>query len=246
MGKKRWVIISPHFDDAVLSIGGLIWELTRKGTPVEIWTLQAGFAPAGPLSDFANRLHADWGFSSAAEAVTLRRIEDQNAASTVGAVVRHFPNPDCIYRRDSAGTPIYTEDVFIPPVDQERDLPDQLAGQIRIKLKAADTVLCPLTVGGHVDHLLARMAAERMGRDLVYYAEIPYILNHPDELPAKSQGLAAEYHPVSEAGLTAWQNGIAEYKSQIPLLFKGGFNEMRQAMEAYWAKNKGVFLWKSA
>jgi len=40
----RWIYISPHFDDAVLSCGGLIWEQTHKGITVEIWTVCAGDA----------------------------------------------------------------------------------------------------------------------------------------------------------------------------------------------------------
>ena len=27
----RWIYLSPHFDDAVLSCGGLIWEQTHSG-----------------------------------------------------------------------------------------------------------------------------------------------------------------------------------------------------------------------
>jgi len=43
----------PHFDDAVLSCGGLIWEQTQKGIPVEIWTVCAGDAPPGSPSMLA-------------------------------------------------------------------------------------------------------------------------------------------------------------------------------------------------
>lgn len=39
----RWIYISPHLDDAVLSAGGLIYEQTRAGHEVEIWTFMCGF-----------------------------------------------------------------------------------------------------------------------------------------------------------------------------------------------------------
>jgi LmbE family N-acetylglucosaminyl deacetylase len=32
----RWIYLSPHFDDAVLSCGGLIFDQAQAGTPVEI------------------------------------------------------------------------------------------------------------------------------------------------------------------------------------------------------------------
>ncbi|MBA4379671.1 MAG: PIG-L family deacetylase, partial [Anaerolinea sp.] len=57
----RWIYISPHLDDAVLSCGGLIWEQSHAGTQVEIWTVCTGDPPEGPLSPFAEVLHAEWG-----------------------------------------------------------------------------------------------------------------------------------------------------------------------------------------
>ena len=81
----RWIYISPHFDDAVLSCGGLIWEQTQKGNPVEIWTVCAGDAPPGPLSLLALDCHRQWGIESAAELVAARRLENQEAAALVGA-----------------------------------------------------------------------------------------------------------------------------------------------------------------
>ena len=38
----RWIYLSPHLDDAVFSAGGLIYEQTQAGTPVEIWTIMCG------------------------------------------------------------------------------------------------------------------------------------------------------------------------------------------------------------
>jgi LmbE family N-acetylglucosaminyl deacetylase len=38
----RWIYLSPHLDDAVFSAGGLIYEQTQAGIPVEIWTFMCG------------------------------------------------------------------------------------------------------------------------------------------------------------------------------------------------------------
>ena len=83
----RWIYLSPHFDDVVLSCGGLIWEQTHSGITVEIWTICAGNPPAGPISEYAMGMHKIWKTGSAQETVELRRIEDQNAARRV---VRSF------------------------------------------------------------------------------------------------------------------------------------------------------------
>ncbi len=67
----RWIYISPHLDDAVLSCGGLIREQTSTKTQVEIWTVFSGDPPAGSLSAFANFQHTQWGLG--VEASSLRR-----------------------------------------------------------------------------------------------------------------------------------------------------------------------------
>jgi len=100
----RRIIISPHFDDAVLSCGGIIWEAVKKGVPVEIWTVCAGYPEAAGLSELATRIHAGWRTGDVFETVELRRAEDRTAAAEVGASVRHFSTPDCIYHTDSSGT----------------------------------------------------------------------------------------------------------------------------------------------
>jgi len=47
---KTWTFLSAHFDDVVLSAGGLVWELTRRGERAEIWTICAGDPPANPAT----------------------------------------------------------------------------------------------------------------------------------------------------------------------------------------------------
>ena len=81
----RWIYLSPHFDDAVLSCGGLIWEQAKKGKAVEIWTICAGDAPPGLLSPLARECHQLWGVPSPELLVPTRRIENLEAAVTLGA-----------------------------------------------------------------------------------------------------------------------------------------------------------------
>ncbi|MGH2521295.1 MAG: PIG-L deacetylase family protein, partial [Anaerolineales bacterium] len=50
--------LSPHFDDAALSCGGTIHQQTRQGERAVVVTVCAGDSPPGPLSAFAQTLHA--------------------------------------------------------------------------------------------------------------------------------------------------------------------------------------------
>lgn len=245
----RWIYISPHLDDAVLSVGGLIHDQARDGNRVEIWTLVCGFPPEAELTPFAQLLHFQWGFASAEETVRMRRAEDERAASVVGAQAVHFDIPDCIYRRGPDGEPLYPMDIFVPPHPAEADLPAKMTAILRDRLQPDDVLFCPLGIGGHADHLLVRQAVEGLvlsedeglNRPLWYYADVPYVLNHPEALEPSTRLMTAERREVSSGGLAAWVQGIAAYQSQISTLFENPL-KMKEAMEDYGGK--GILLWR--
>lgn len=238
----RWIYISPHLDDAVLSAGGLIHDQARDGERVEIWTLVCGFPPEADLTPFAQYLHFQWGFTTAEETVRTRRAEDERAASIVGAKTAHFDGfPDCIYRRDGNGEPLYPMDVFVPPHPAEADLPAQMSAALTKRLLPDDVLVCPLGIGGHADHFLVRKAVEGLNRPLLYYADIPYLLNHPEALNPLTNGGQAEVQKVSSGGMDAWVTGIAAYASQMSTLFESP-EKMREAIHSYG--RGGIRLWR--
>ena len=241
----RWIYISPHFDDAILSCGGLIWEQTQKGTPVEIWTVCAGDAPPGTLSRMAKNIHKEWGTVSAEETVLLRKGEDRVAASCVGAGVFHFNTPDCIYRRSPQGILLYPFEVFTPWNPLEKDIHTEIAAALTTRLQQDDVLVCPLAIGGHIDHMLTRRAVESLRLPLLYYADIPYLLYRPKSLLSITAGLDTETHMVTADGLRAWRNGITTYRSQITMLFKTP-SRMRVAISNYWESRHGIRLWYAA
>jgi LmbE family N-acetylglucosaminyl deacetylase len=238
----RWIYISPHFDDAVLSCGGLIHEQTRQGLAVEIWTICAGEPPAGEPSLLAQACQYQWGTESAEQTVALRQEEDRAAAAVVGAETCHFGIADCIYRRSAQGDLLYTEDVFGSRHPLEAGLDVEIAEALKEELRPGDSLVCPLTIGKHLDHVLTRQAVERLGLPLRYYADIPYLLNKPEELAPAVTGMEQELFPVSTGGLAAWQEGIAAYRTQIKMLFETQ-EAMLQAIQGYWSANSGIRLW---
>jgi LmbE family N-acetylglucosaminyl deacetylase len=239
----RWIYISPHFDDAVLSCGGLIWEQTHTGIPVEIWTICAGDPPAGPLSPFAQAMQDSWGTGTAEQTVALRRIEDQNASRRVGALAVHFPVPDCIYRRSQTGSLLYPDGIFGGPNPRDTAVIDEMVHLLSSRLNQSDTLVCPLTIGGHVDHINVRAAVERLGRPLWYYADIPYLFRSPEELVRSVEGLSARNFYISPDGLQAWHESIAAHKSQISALFEDDA-DMRQKIRNYAQQHEGLRLWE--
>jgi LmbE family N-acetylglucosaminyl deacetylase len=240
----RWIYISPHFDDAVLSCGGLIWRQAQKGMHVEIWTVCAGDAPSGTLSQLAMDCHQQWGLESAKDVVSARRLENLEAAALVGADTVDFSIPDCIYRRSLTGELLYPEDVFATIHTFEKDLDVDIAAALISELRPDDIIVSPLAIGGHVDHIMTRLAAEHLGRPIWYYADIPYLINHPEILAPATEGLKETIYPISQKGLGVWQRGIAAYASQILLLFENG-KKMREIIRTYWENQRGIRLWFS-
>jgi len=245
----RWIYLSPHLDDAVLSAGGLIYEQTKSGLPVEIWTFMCGYPPdppEGEYSSFAQLQHTQWGFSSAQDGIRIRREEDQRAGTRVGASVVHFDFLDCVYRRGANGEWLYYE-ISTPPREEDEEIPSQIAGAVAARLMPDDVLVCQLSVGSHVDHVLVRRAAEMLGRPLLYDADIPYLFEKPHELEPKAAGMNESVHLVTETGLKSWQEAILEYKSQIVVLGES-FNtaeKAKWAIQSYWAGQKGISLWKA-
>ena len=240
----RWIYLSPHLDDAVFSAGGLIYEQTQAGTPVEIWTIMCGDPHLTEYSQFAQRLHQVWGFSSAEETVRLRRAEDSLASSIVGAKAAYFDFLDCIYRRDKNGDWLYPSEIFGAIHEADADYPAQIASAISARLLPDDILVCQLGLGSHVDHILVRRAVELLQRPLLYYTDIPYLFKTPEELAPNTAGMKANAYTVSEAGLRSWQEAIAAYESQISSLFESP-DHMRSQIRQYWSENNGIPLWSA-
>jgi LmbE family N-acetylglucosaminyl deacetylase len=240
----KWIYLSPHLDDVALSLGGLVWEQTQAGEQAAIWTICAGDPPSGVLSPFAEALHARWGTGE--QSMPARRAEDISACRILGADYLHFEVPDCIYRRSSLnGEPLYAseEALWWPVHPDEESLVANLTAQLQTQLPDQFHLVCPLTLGNHVDHRLTRTAAERLGIPLKFYADYPYVLQNENR--RKLKNLRSRRYPISSNGLYAWQAAVATHHSQIST-FWSGLPEMRVAIQEYQQQMDGVMLFSKA
>jgi LmbE family N-acetylglucosaminyl deacetylase len=239
-------LLSPHLDDAVLSCGGLIARWINRGYDVTVVTVFAGDPPAGPLSALAQELHARSGQEDGA--VATRRAEDRIACGRLGASVVHLTFPDAIYRLDPAGLPLYpTEDSLFGPIRaEEGPLADAVAVAISQASDAQSTLLCPLGIGGHVDHRLTRSAAEKLGPGLWYYRDLPYD-NRGGSLPAGTSlptGVEAVLGLAPEE-IESWATAVAEYRSQVST-FWADEAELLQELTEYHERMGGIRVFTPA
>src|SRR5262245_20422603 len=91
---RRVAVVSPHLDDAVLSLGASISSWSRSGDAVDVVTVFAGDTtstrPAGTWDQRA-------GFETEGDAVRSRREEDRRACGLVGATPTWLPFSEALY-----------------------------------------------------------------------------------------------------------------------------------------------------
>jgi LmbE family N-acetylglucosaminyl deacetylase len=241
-----WIFLSPHFDDAVYSCGGLIWELTHAGARVELWTICGEFPPTVALTPFALELHERWK-SNGAESVAMRRKEDAMACAILGATSRHFDIPDCIYRRlPDSGEPLVRDrkGLFQSPHPAETPLLEGLIHELAASIPAGAQVIAPLALGKHVDHRLVRSAADRLsllGVSVRFYADYPYAIRKGVHVPSEPDWRIERFH-VSAIGLEAWKQSVGAYRSQISSFWKS-FRGMSTAIHRYAKRNDGILIY---
>lgn len=241
----EWVYLSPHLDDVALSCGGLVWEQVQAGRSVSIWTICAADPPDEPLSPYASTLHTRW--QAGRDATRLRRAEDRESVEQLGAAAVHFPVPDCIYRRSpQTGLALYqSEEAIFGPLDPaEEGLVKTLSDELKQRLPGKVELVCPLALGGHVDHRLVRASAELLGLSLWYYADYPYAKEAPDVLDRmRRSGWQPFRFPVSADGLDAWVRSVAAHTSQLSTFWED-MESMRSAVRMFCEQMDGVTLWR--
>ncbi|MBE0411141.1 MAG: PIG-L family deacetylase [Anaerolineales bacterium] len=240
----EWVYLSPHLDDVAFSCGGLVWEQSRSGKKVGVWTICAGDPPNGPLPPLAERLHARWGIDR--QAVSQRRSEDENSCRLMGAAWKHFTIPDCIYRRSTiTGVPYYPEedDIFGRLHHEEVNLVEKLTGLLALELPKDTNLVIPLGIGDHVDHSLVRLAAENLDRPLLYYADYPYVLKSRESDVEKYEGMEVLLSGLTDQSLQVWEDAVTAYGSQISTFWQDE-HSAKQSIREYHHKYNGVRLWQ--
>ncbi len=230
----RYVFLSPHLDDAVLSCGNLLLAL-GPAADVTVCTMFTEQSP--PHTASARAYLRQCGAGSAPELYARRRAEDAGVLGAVGAEHVHAGFDDALFRKRSGALatrlarllpevghvyPTYRLHVAAGRVRRsDRHVVRAVTELVERLVAPGPTVLvAPLGVGRHVDHVLVRDVAAHVGGDVLYYADLPYALRQgPDPAFVAEHRLAPVAVPVSGHGKTPL---IAGYRTQVEALFPAG------------------------
>lgn len=240
------LLVSPHLDDAVLSVGATISAMTAAGTHVVVCTVFAG-RPQPPFSPAADDFHADCGLGW--DAIDQRRQEDLAALAVLGAEAVHLDFLDAIYRRAGeewlCQRPRAMFDSDLPP---EQALMDDIARDVHCfysRLEPSQVWTCA-AVGGHVDHRLTRDATvtacpER--HKILLWEDLPYAFESPPEPRTAAETPLA----VESQTLQIKLDAIERYESQIHMLWPGGGWRALMVQQATARRHAGSFelLWSA-
>ena len=206
---RRIVVVSPHLDDGVLSLGAAIAAWSRAGATVELLTV-LGCDPdsTAPSGGWDRR----GGFATEGESARARREEDRRACGAIGA------------------TPVWLP---FGSVDYERHGEDgDVRAAVARAVEGADLVLLPGFPLSHPDHdwLVRTLVSDfksdtRLASGTVgLYSEQPYT-RRVGTRPHVHAWLAElvrpavfERIPVRPRDRVAKWRAIRCYRSQLPLL----------------------------
>ena len=202
--RGRVVVLSPHPDDAVFSLGAAIHRAVRSGARVEVLTVLAGDPASGAP---AGSWDARSGFRTAAEAARARRAEDDAACAVLGAIPRWLPFSDAQY-----GRPV--------PDGEAYDAVAEIVAD-------ADRVLVPGFPLANADHawlarlVLSRADLERIGLYVEWpYAYEPLMESSAPVIRATIEDLVAPGARFTRAraglreGVAKWR-AVRRYRSQV-------------------------------
>lgn len=175
------LVLSPHFDDAVLSC----WSTLVVDDEVEVANIFTG-RPDHDVLGYYDRIA---GATSSAELMAKREQEDASALELAGRRARNLG---------------FLEDQYRARAPATNDLLARLAAQV----PRARAVLAPAAIGRQPDHVLARNVAILLaatGLPVAFYADVPYCVTYG--WPSWVTGVPPNPHLVVDAH---WAPALSE------------------------------------
>ncbi len=237
----KFIFLSPHLDDAILSCGQLIIELLKKNADITVVTI---FTKAKPntVSPQGKQFLKQCGYKTSGKLFRDFNLEDKRVLGYLKAKCIHLGFTDAAWRTTGVGDPIYQNSDIqfsgsVSVCDKKliKDVSQEIKSIIN-KLRGKTLVFAPLSVGGHVDHVITKKALEKINIPTIYWKDYPYCL---DKNLIKQYFLKNKneiiYLKLNVLNHRSKNRLIMFYKSQQKSLFPTG--RIKYSPETYYLPN---------
>lgn len=196
-----YVFISPHFDDAIGSAGGVINRLVESGEECCVMTIMTVIP---------------WYHPKYAYYVLHRQSENRNAAKALKCSVKNAPFLDVVYRKGmrklmkQAKKKLFTVEVT------EYNLIEKIRDYILMNTKSDDILIAPAGLGNHIDHRIVNIAVQDLDRRVYFYEEFYY------DIEQTKSPLTADYAYVylTKNEISEKLDAMLMYKKTLRKLFR--------------------------
>lgn len=210
------LVFSPHLDDAVFSIGGLLTRLSSEYR-IHIVTLFS-IDPYSIYKELKNDFE---------RLQRLRSEEETVAASLIKATVHQMQWKDAMLRN-------YTD--FREPIHDEEPINQYIKDLSNETLEQPSLILCPLGIV-HVDHRLTRIIADKVYEikyikhiPIMYYEDLPYACDDFTE----PQSYKINNVKLSDYEIGCKKKMVKAYVSQLSPGLTSRILNYRKGQERLW------------
>lgn len=249
---KKYVILSPHLDDAVLSCGDYISYLIEQKCKVKVISVFAGNYNEKCISNLAKEFHSMCELTN--NIVEIRKKEDKKAMELLGCSCIHMEFMDCIYRYNTLGEFAYTDfcQIYESNVNEGEEIVQKIISSIHKVISDADVILSPLAIGNHIDHMIVSYAARKLEKicpkKMIFYEDFPYVLHYKSsEWKDLVKDMKCKTIELRETFFINKLKAVECYLSQTRMLWNSEIEQMEQmkSFSKRYVDNRGygIRLW---
>ncbi len=192
------LFVSPHFDDAVFSVGGYLSEVIDPKRAIVVNVFTQGGSKMNTLS--ARAYLSQCGYPDSTELYKLRDKEDTNALTQMGIRKVNLGLVEALWRKRNFNSilnfigklvpevammyPTYAYHVIRGQVHSDDNKTIEVVTKKLQKIvdkNSIDIVFAPLAIGNHIDHRVVRLAVEKLNNvRIIGWEDYPYnlVLDH--------------------------------------------------------------------
>lgn len=217
--KYDYIFFSPHFDDAILSCGGLIAKLKKTNKKVLIVTIFSEVNNDNIISDAAQHIKAS-GFDNVWDLNAKRKNEEKKIEKILQIKTFFLKETEANFRSNYQN---YNDMIGTKNLKKEKKLITKLnkkiINTINIFLRKTGKIYFPLAVGQHVDHLIVNKIGVDLSKkfNTFFWEDYPYLMYLKNKILDNRYSLNNRIDIKEE--LILKRKLINQYQSQTNQLF---------------------------